>query len=404
MYACHVNWALTDREKDMQENVRVCVPRYLQIGKGSIAELPSILNAIGTAKRPLIVTDKMMVEIGHVALVTNHLDKHGIRYGIFDGTVPDPTDKIIQAGLAVLKEGGYDSVIGIGGGSPIDTAKAMAVMSQGSHNILDYRPPQQFNEPGLPIIAIPTTAGTGSEVTHHTVVVHSATHEKISCRGEAFVPTAAIVDYQLTLTMPRRLTADNALDTLTHGIEAYVSAKRSLFSDRMALDCMRLVGQYIERAYTNGDEHEAREGLMLAATLGGLAFSNASIALIHAMSRPLGGIFHVPHGLSNAMLLPQVTEYSLDTAIDRYAECARAIGFASKADKDSAAAQKLVDGLYEYQKNLETPSISEFGIDPQAFNSALEQMADDALRSGAPNNNPRIPTKEEVIKLYQQAW
>ncbi|MFT7453979.1 MAG: alcohol dehydrogenase class IV [Saprospiraceae bacterium] len=388
----------------MQESVRVCVPRYLQIGKGSISQLPSILSAIGTATRPLIVTDKTMVEIGHVALVTKHLDSHGISYGIFDGTVPDPTDKVISEGLAVLKAGGYDSVIGIGGGSPIDTAKAMAVMSQGSQNILDYRPPQQFNTPGLPIIAIPTTAGTGSEVTHHTVVVHSTTHEKISCRGEAFVPTAAIIDYELTLTMPRRLTADNALDTLTHGIEAYVSAKCSLFSDRMALDCMRLVGQYLERAYNNEEDHEAREGLMLAATLGGLAFSNASIALIHGMSRPLGGIFHVPHGLSNAMLLPQVTEYSLDAALDRYAECGRAIGFASKADEDSVAAQKLVDGLYKYQKNLETPSISEFGIDPQAFNSALEQMADDALRSGAPNNNPRIPTKAEVIKLYQQAW
>jgi len=233
--------------------------------------------------------------------------------------------------------------------------------------------------------------------------VHSATQEKTSCRGEAFVPTAAIVDYELTLTMPRRLTADNALDTLTHGIEAYVSAKCSLFSDRMVLDCMRLVGQYIDHAYKDGEDHEAREGLMLAATLGGLAFSNTSIAPIHAMSRPLGGIFHVPHGLSNAMLLPQVTEYSLDKALERYAECGRAIGFALKADPDSIAAQKLVDGLHEYQKNLETPSISEFGIDPQAFNSALEQMADDALRSGAPNHNPRVPTKEEVIKLYHQA-
>jgi len=143
----------------MQESVRVCVPRYLQIGKGSISQLPSILSAIGTATRPLIVTDKTMVEIGHVALVTKHLDSHGISYGIFDGTVPDPTDKVISEGLAVLKAGGYDSVIGIGGGSPIDTAKAMAVMSQGSQNILDYRPPQQFNTPGLPIIAIPTTAG-----------------------------------------------------------------------------------------------------------------------------------------------------------------------------------------------------------------------------------------------------
>jgi len=135
----------------MQENVRVCVPRYLQIGKGSVTQLPSIPSAIGTAKRPLIVTDKTMVELGHVALVTKHLDDNGISYGIFDDTVPDPTDKIITEGLAVLEAGGYDSVIGIGGGSPIDTAKAMSVMSQGSHSILDYRPPAQFNTPEYPL-------------------------------------------------------------------------------------------------------------------------------------------------------------------------------------------------------------------------------------------------------------
>lgn len=153
-----------------------------------------------------------------------------IRVRFFDETIPDPTDLVVVKDLAMLKQGGFDCVIGFGGGSPIDTAKAIAVMSQHSDNILDYRPPMQFNKKGgLPVIAIPTTAGTGSEVTHHTVIVHSATQEKISCRGEAFVPTAAIVDYELTLSKPQRLTVDNALDTLTHGIEAYVSNSNSFF-------------------------------------------------------------------------------------------------------------------------------------------------------------------------------
>jgi alcohol dehydrogenase class IV len=303
----------------MQDNVRVCIPRYLQLGKGSVEKLPEILKTIGV-KKPLIITDKMMVEIGNVAKITAYLDSDEFEYGVFDETVPDPTDLVIAKGLAALREGGYDSVIGLGGGSPIDTAKAIAVLSQHSDNILDYRPPMQFNEKGgLPIIAIPTTAGTGSEVTHHTVIVHSATQEKISCRGEAFVPTAAIIDYELTLSKPQRLTVDNALDTLTHGIEAYVSTKASFFSDRIALDCMRLVGQYIKRAANDGSDLRAREGLMLAATMGGIAFTNASICLVHGMSRPLGSFFHVPHGLSNAMLLPYITSFSLKEALPRYA-------------------------------------------------------------------------------------
>ncbi|NVJ92617.1 MAG: iron-containing alcohol dehydrogenase [Methylocystaceae bacterium] len=388
----------------MRQTVRVCMPRYMQIGKGSVGTIVDILGVIGNVKCPLIVTDKMMVQIGHVAKVTSQLDEQGIKYGVFDETIPDPTDTIVKEGIQKLKAGNHDCVIAIGGGSPIDTAKAIAVLSQGSDDILDYRPPQQFNKIGLPIVAIPTTAGTGSEVTHHTVVVHSATQDKISCRGEAFVPTAAIIDYELTLTMPRRLTADNALDTLTHAIEAFVSSKRCLFSNRMALDCMRLIGEFLERAFNDEKDIEAREGLMLASTLGGLAFSNASISLVHAMSRPLGALFHVPHGMSNAMLLPQITSFSLESAYDRYAECARVIGFASKDVSDEVAAQELVKGLYRYQVDMEIPSISQFGIDQTEFESSLNKMAKDALASGAPLFNPRVPTEEEIVKLYQQAW
>ncbi|MBT3789620.1 MAG: iron-containing alcohol dehydrogenase [Alphaproteobacteria bacterium] len=388
----------------MRETVRVCVPRYLQIGRGSIAHIPDILGAIGNAQSPLIVTDKMMVELGHVAKVQTALADRGVICGVFDETLPDPTDDVVLAALSKLEDGGHDSVIGVGGGSPIDTAKAVSVMSRHGKDILDYRPPKEFNEPGLPMIAVPTTAGTGSEVTHHTVLVHSATREKISCRGEAFVPVAAIVDYDFTLSKPKRLTADNALDTLTHGIEAFVSEKRTMYSDRMALDCMRLVGQYLERAYKDGGDCEAREGLMLAAMMGGLAFSNASICLVHAMSRPLGALFHVPHGLSNAMLLPMVTEFSLETATSRYAECGRAIGFASADDNDQLAAQKLVRGLYAYNQDLEVPSMSAFGIDQHEFEDSLDQMAEDALRSGAPGLNPKVPTKDQIIELYRQAW
>jgi alcohol dehydrogenase class IV len=328
-----------------------------------------------------------------------------IRVRFFDETIPDPTDLVVVKGLAMLKQGGFDCVIGFGGGSQIDTTKAIAVMSQHSDNILDYRPPMQFNKKGgLPVIAIPTTAGTDSEVTHHTVIVHSATQEKISCRGEAFVPTAAIVDYELTLSKLQRLTVDNALDTLTHGIEAYVSTSDSFFSDHTALDCMRLVGQYTKRAAYNGSDIKAREGLMLVATMGGIAFTNASICLVHAMSRPLGSFFHVPHGLSNAMLLPYFTAFSVKAALSRYADCSRAVGFGSSNDCDEVAADKLVDGLYTYLADLKIPSISELGVDVGEFEEKLQSMAEHALRSAAPSLNPLIPRPTEIITLYRQAW
>ena len=228
-----------------RDNVRVCVPRYLQIGKGSLNELPEIIKILGSITSLLIVTDKQMVSFGYVKKLQEVLSKAGLKSDVFDDTVPDPTDTVVLNGIKFLEKCKSDAVIGFGGGSPIDTAKAIAAMAKFSKNIQDYKPPSMFDKKGLPIIAIPTTAGTGSEVTHHAVVIDSKNNEKISCRGEGFVPIVAIVDYDLTLSKPRRLTIDSAIDTLTHGIEAYVSKKATLFSDRMALDTIRLVTQNI---------------------------------------------------------------------------------------------------------------------------------------------------------------
>ena len=384
--------------------MRVCIPRFLQIGKGGMDSVPELLAAIGGLKKPLIVTDKNMIALGYVDRLTSILQAGGISFEIFDEVVPDPTDTVIFSGINVLVSAKCDCVIGIGGGSPLDTAKAIAVMSQGSTDLENYRPPAISNAPGLPILAIPTTAGTGSEVTHHTVIIRSSTQEKISCRGEAFMPTAAVIDYELTLSMPKRLSIDNAIDTMTHGIEAYVSKKASLFSDRMALDCLRLVGPNLPRIYKDPEDEKARELLMFAATLGGLAFTNASICLVHAMSRPLGALFHIPHGLSNAMLLPQVTEFSVQSAPDRYADCAKAMGIASTLDPNSVACKKLVQALYVYQENFEVPSLSAYGLEREIFEKSMGAMIDDAIRSGAPKNNPKEPSQEEMREIYEKAW
>ena len=389
-----------------RDNVRVCVPRYMQIGKGSLSQLPEILNIIGSVKSPLIVTDKQMVKFGYVKKLQEILLKAGLKSSVFDDTIPDPTDTVVLNGIDILKKNKNDAVIGFGGGSPIDTAKAIAVLSQYSKNIQDYKPPSTFDKKGLPIIAIPTTAGTGSEVTHHSVIIDTKSNnfEKISCRGEGFVPILSIVDYELTLSKPRRLTIDSAIDTLTHGIEAYVSKKATMFSDRMALDTIRLVQENIYAVDKDPKDLKARESLMLAATLGGLAFSNASICLVHGMSRPLGSNFKVPHGLSNAMLLPTITEFSIDHAKSRYADCSRAGNFASPTDEDNVACEKLIKGLYKLNNDFDVPSMRTFGIDEKNFEGELENMATDAEVSGAPNLNPRVPTVNEMVDLYGKAW
>ena len=378
----------------------------MQIGKGSLGQLPEILKIIGSVKSPLIVTDKQMVKFGYVKKLQEILLKAGLKSSVFDETIPDPTDTVVLNGIDILKKNKNDAVIGFGGGSPIDTAKAVAVLSQYSKNIQDYKPPSTFDKKGLPIIAIPTTAGTGSEVTHHSVIIDTKSNnfEKISCRGEGFVPIVSIVDYELTLSKPRRLTIDSAIDTLTHGIEAYVSKKATMFSDRIALDTIRLVQENIYAVDKDPKDFKAREGLMLAATLGGLAFSNASICLVHGMSRPLGSNFKVPHGLSNAMLLPTITEFSIDHAKRRYADCSRVGNFALPNDEDDVACEKLIKGLYKINNDFDVPSMKTFGIDEKNFEEELENMATDAEVSGAPNLNPRVPTVNEMVDLYGKAW
>ena len=378
----------------------------MQIGRGSLNQLPEIIRIIGSIKSLLIVTDKQMVKFGYVKKLQELLSKEGFQTNVFDETIPDPTDTVVLNGIDILKKNKNDAVIGFGGGSPIDTAKAIAVLSQYSNKIQDYKPPGTFDKKGLPIIAIPTTAGTGSEVTHHSVIIDTTSNnqEKISCRGEGFVPIVSIVDYELTLSKPRRLTIDSAIDTLTHGIEAYVSKKATLFSDRMALDTIRLVTENIYKVDKDPKDIKAREGLMLAATLGGLAFSNASICLVHGMSRPLGSNFKVPHGLSNAMLLPTITEFSIDHAKEKYADCSRAGKFALPEDDNETACKKLIKGLYKINKDFEVPSMELFGIKQKNFEAELENMATDAEISGAPNLNPRVPSVSEMVDLYGKAW
>lgn len=381
----------------------VIQPRQMLIGAGAISQLVPVLQKMGL-KRPFIVTDAFMVECGNVALITKPLEQAGMAFSVFSETVPDPTSSSVDKGVEALKQHNPDCVVALGGGSPLDSAKAIAFLARYGGQMSDYKVPVVNDVAGLPMIAIPTTAGTGSEATRFTIVTDEATDEKMLCVGVAFCPEVALIDYELTLSKPRRLTADTGIDSLTHAIEAYVSARSNPFSDGLAQLAMSALARNLRTVCNDPGNRPAREAVMLAATQAGLAFSNSSVCLVHGMSRPIGAFFHVPHGLSNAMLLPAVTAFSIQAAPERYADCARFMGVASASDSNDVANQKLLTELRQLNKDLDVPTPKAYGIDKEKYFSLLPTMAEQALASGSPNNNPRVPSIDEMIALYTEIW
>ncbi|UIP86311.1 iron-containing alcohol dehydrogenase [Pseudomonas phenolilytica] len=382
---------------------RIVLPRLMEIGAGASQQLAVVLRSLGCS-RPLIVTDRMMVELGYVDRLEEQLQAAGIASQRFADTLPEPTAASIRAGVQMVRDGDFDSIVALGGGSPIDSAKAIGILGRYGGEMRDYRFPRDVCEPGLPLIAIPTTAGTGSEATRFTIITDETSDEKMLCAGLGFMPVAALIDYELTLSLPPRVTADTGLDALTHAIEAYVSRKASGYSDAQALQAMRLLAPNLRTAFHEAGNRAAREAMMLGATLAGIAFSNASVALVHGMSRPIGAFFHVPHGLSNAMLLPAVTAFSIPAAPERYADCARAMGVAAQTDSVEAANQRLLAELQALNRELQVPSPGQYGIARERFFALRETMAQQALASGSPGNNPRVPTQAEIVELYETVW
>lgn len=382
---------------------QIMLPRTMRIGAGAIAEVGELVSQLG-ARRPLIVTDPFMVSTGVAAVVEGHLRDAGLTPAVFSGTVPDPTTASLGAGLAAVRGLDADALVAVGGGSPIDTAKALALLSAQGGEMRDYRAPRVNHLPALPVIAIPTTAGSGSEATQFSVITDSENNEKMLCAGPGFLPVAAILDYELTLSKPPRLTADTAIDTMCHAIEAHVSRKANPFASSLALAALAGSGRAIRDTYADGANRAGREALMMASLQAGIAFSNASVTLIHGMSRPIGGNFHIAHGLSNAMLLPIVTRFSIPGAEAEYAQIARVLGAATSATSDSAASQALVEWLTELCVELEVPSPERYGIARADWERLIPTMAEQAIASGSPANNPVVPSTAEIEQLYALAY
>jgi alcohol dehydrogenase class IV len=286
----------------------------------------------------------------------------------------------------------------------MDTAKAAAVAFANPGDVRDYAGYNQVPGPGLPLVAVPTTAGTGSEVTRVAVITDTERDVKMMMLDGHLMARVAISDYKLTMSTPAKLTSWVGVDSLTHAIEAYVSKKATVLTDMLALKAARLIGAHMRRVVENPDDEEGREAMMLGATLAGAAFSNASVALVHGMSRPIGAHFHLAHGLSNALLLPCVTRFSVGGAPERYATIAREMGLAGADDSDDTACERLVEELEALNADLQIPSLSSAEVDRDHFDRVVEDMAQAALDSGSPGFNPQPATKEEIVALYREAY
>ncbi len=377
------------------------VPPTIQVGTGAAALTGAEVKRLG-AKTALLITDKFLLDSGTVQPVLDSLREAGIRVEIYAGVDKEPTLAHVDESLALLRASGCETVIGCGGGSPIDVAKAVSAMSTNPGTIQDYMGLDRIPHRGVPIIAVPTTAGTGSEATPTTIITDTKNDVKMLIISPWLIPTVAVVDPALTMKMPKGITAATGVDALTHAIEAYVSRKAQPMSDMVALEAMTLIFNNLPTAWERPDNAEARARTLLGSLLAGIAFANASVALVHGMSRPVGALFHVPHGVSNAALLGVVMDFSLSGNYARYADVARALGVEEAgSDKEIAeAGAAKVRGLIEH---LEIPSLSKLGVSREKLDPVVDKMAEDAIASGSPGNNPRLATKEEIIELYYKA-
>ena len=377
------------------------VPGRIITGKDALQMAENAMRELG--KKAMIVTDPVMMQLGNCEKVEQALKNQGISYSIYSEIVGEPTDEMIQAGLKQYQEEECDFLIALGGGSPIDSMKAIGSLVEQGGDISDYMG-KVINVKMPPMVAIPTTAGTGSEATQFTIITDTKKDIKMLLKGSVLIPTLAIIDPQFTMTAPPKITAATGLDALCHAVEAYTSRKAQTLSDTFALSAVKRIFKYLPVAFHDGKNEEARVEMSVAALEAGIAFNNASVTLIHGMSRPIGALFHVAHGLSNAMLLKECLLFALPGAYERFAELGRAIGVADKGDSDEKAAEKFLDAVIALTKELEIPTLEEFGIQKQAFMDVIEKMAFDAMESGSPQNTRREITQEEIEQLYRNLW
>ena len=380
------------------------LPSTIITGAGaseSVGEQAKRLDATNV----LIVTDPGIAKIGYADNIAQNLHAAGISSTCFSDVTPDPTLQNVQDGLKQYRDEACDLIVSIGGGSAIDCGKGIAMKLTNAGDFVDYMGVDKIPNPGAPLIAIPTTGGTGSEVSKVTVITDTDRNVKMMLSSACLLAHVAIVDPLLSLTTPPHLTAAVGVDALTHAIEAYISKRAQPITDALALKAIEMISGSLRQAWADGENIPARTDMMIGASIAGMAFSNASVALVHGMSRPIGAYFHVHHGLSNSVLLRDVMAFSIVGAPGRFADIARAMGEPLGGLSPMQQADAAVSAVERLVTDIQMPRLGEIDkIDREKFEEVIEQMATDAIASGSPANNPRQATTEDIVALYRQCF
>lgn len=371
---------------------QITLPKKTVVGKGVVAKTD--YSKFG--KKPLIVTGKYTAK---TPAVSDLLKLTGGT--VFDGITGEPTNLMIDEGVKAYGDAGCDYIIGIGGGSALDSAKAIGAMSVLGGKISDFMG-KEISGNFPPLILIPTTSGTGSETTKFTIITDTETDVKMLLKGDDLLPDLALLDYTLTISAPKSVTAATGMDALTHAVESYTSRKANPITDVFAISAIKRIFANLPTAYNNPEDDYAREQMSLAAFEAGVCINNASVTLVHGMSRPIGALFHVPHGISNAMLDIKCLEFAMEGAVERFADIGRAIGV--EGNDDYGLAKGFLAKLAEICKAVEIPTLAEYGIDKEKFFAAIDKMSSDAVASGSPANTIREVTKEDCAAIYKSLW
>ncbi len=395
---------------DFLRSYQVRFPRGVHFGLGSSEKTGEIAKGYG-GKRVLMVTDRILGSPGIIEKVSQTISRAGLQPVVYDGVVTEPTTQQVQEGLDIYKKEGCDVIIGLGGGSCIDAAKGISVLATNGGRLQDYEGRGKIKKPKAPLIAIPTTAGTGSEVSWGAVITDTERKVKFIVHSPMIIPEEAVEDPLLTLSMPPGITASSGMDALTHAIEGFISmreANQGYGSPPMiqyfALPAMELISRNLRQAWANGKDIQARSDMLLGQLLAGFTFGNNGTALAHGMARPLGAYFHVPHGLANAICLPRVMEFTWPAATEKFALIAKAMGEEVGHLSTVEAAEKAVEAVKKLCQDIQIPKLSSLGIKREEYLKVLVQMAKDGLASGTPQVNPRVPTEKEIVELFKLVY
>ena len=372
------------------------MPSNNVIGAGALDSAVDIIASLGF-KKALIVTDKPLAELGFAADVAKRLEDKGINSVIFDDVQPNPTVSNVNSGLALLKEAGADCVVSLGGGSPHDCAKGIAIVATNGGKIEDYEGLDKSSKPQLPLIAINTTAGTASEMTRFTIITDESRHVKMAIVDKHVTPILSVNDPKLMEDMPASLTAATGMDALTHAVEAYVSTAANPITDACAVKAIELIAKFLPTAVKEPKNAEAREQMAYAQFLAGMAFNNASLGYVHAMAHQLGGFYDLPHGVCNALLLPHVEAFNQRAAQARLNDVG-AILSANNAELNGLAVIEAIKALAAIVGIPKT--LRELGVKEEDFKT----LAENAMKDVCGLTNPVQPTLEEVIGIYAAAY